>query len=205
MRIYLIIIGIFITCLSTNAQKTFGIKAGLGTSIILIKNNSEINDIDFVENQHFGFVKKFPLKYNCDLLLDLLWSKKGGKLFFHDNYATINLNYISLPIYVNYNIQKFSLGIGLEPSFKIRTVVQGVSANEVQKALFERTFSQNFNTNLFTSQSFIWKNIYLENRVGVGLQPLTKYNCTDENGNTLIHENTGTSIWLQFSLGYFFK
>ena len=102
-------------------------------------------------------------------------------------------------------MNQFRFGFGVDPSVKLYTRVNGLFLDAKQIALFENTFSNNVDISLFTNQTFEWRNFFIENRIGLGLLPLTNNNITDENGQDLLVSKTGKNIWLQLSLGYFFR
>ncbi|MBK8722346.1 MAG: outer membrane beta-barrel protein [Saprospiraceae bacterium] len=203
---YLISIFLILFFLQTSfAQNSIAIKGGIGTSMIYFKNSNRKIDLDFIATQHFGISKKIAINNTFDLLLDLQWSNKGGKLIFENSYSTVNFSYLSLPIYLNYKLNQFRFGFGVDPSVKLYTRVNGLFLDAKQIALFENTFSNNVDISLFTNQTFEWRNFFIENRIGLGLLPLTNNNITDENGQDLLVSKTGKNIWLQLSLGYFFR
>lgn len=108
-RVRKIVIALFLClhCYASFSQFTFGLRGGPQITDLYFNQGNVSN---WRPAYHIGIFGKYAFSEKIALLVDVLYTDKGGK---SKNGATLHLDYISVPIMAQYNIvDKFSVLIG---------------------------------------------------------------------------------------------
>ncbi|MFP4060811.1 MAG: porin family protein [Bacteroidota bacterium] len=119
-RLFLFAILICTGCLLLNAQiGSLGIKGGLNFSYMTIE---DLDDQSMKPGFHAGVFKKFPVSEKFAIQPEVLYSTKGVKAVYDEEFLGVSifegetdfaLNYIDIPLYLVYNLAEdlnFHLG-----------------------------------------------------------------------------------------------
>lgn len=122
MKKFYILLIIFLSCKYSNAQEIkLGVKGGANISNIALESGNLDNKILF----HFGIISKIKLSEKVIIQPEILYSQQGAKFenpINQDFTGDYQLNYINIPIYLNYEINdSFSINIGPQIGFLINS------------------------------------------------------------------------------------
>lgn len=135
VKIILVLI-LYIVCLTTKGQHDFGVKINGGWSKISTEINSSnlTQDYKFMSSYQGGLSYNFHFKNKSIIGAELLFSKIRGKE--HSKSPTTdefgnptsqfiisdidrNISYLSIPIYYSYNYKKLHFNFGIQTSYAI--------------------------------------------------------------------------------------
>lgn len=150
---------------------SFGIKPGLNLSRMNFNKGYPQNDYPYKQKWRTGFtlgaLMDIPLNNKWAIFQEYNFSNIRGDYMPLE--ASINLNYLSIPIFLRYSIiSKFHLISGFQFDLLIsgKQIIDGVTEN-ITKSTEERNVGLNLGI-----QYYISKNIFLEVRVMHGLNSI---------------------------------
>lgn len=137
-------------------QRTIGLKGGLSLSSLSIDN---VTDSDILPGFHGGAWVNIPLSGDISLQPELLYSGKGVEAVYDEEFlgieiaegeTKIRLNYIDIPVYVNYNLSEdfhffigpyvgFLLNANINTSAEILDFLDYTNQDEISKDEFKST------------------------------------------------------------------
>ena len=132
-------------CLQSNAQ-TFGLKAGLNLSNMLIKDNDENSDLNNIPGFHIGAIVDMPFNEFLSFESGLLFTTKGYKFEEEELFklkAETKLYYLDIPLTLK---ASHDLGNGLK-MFGTAGPYVGIGLSGKTKATFEGVIMDDDNIN----------------------------------------------------------
>ncbi|MGC4129574.1 MAG: porin family protein [Bergeyella sp.] len=191
-------LGMAIAASSLTFAQSFGIKGGMNLSTI--SDDTDLNQKSKVGYYAGAFVN-LPLAESFSLQPEVLYNNLGAKFTEDEDSATLNLDYISVPVMFQYNlVPEFYLEAGPEFGFLVNSKVKSDNAlveavgNEIYKK--DNLNSFNFGVGLGAGFNFT-KNVGLSARYVAGFTDFTKEN-SDADDDAKNRNNT-------FQVGLNFK
>ena len=162
---------------SLSFAQTFGVKAGMNASTIT--DDSDLNEKTKI-GYYAGVFMNAPIAESFSIQPEVLYNNLGSKFSDNDNSATLNLDYISVPVMFQYNATPaFYLEAGPEFGFLVNSKVKSDNAiieaagNEIFKK--ENLNGFNFGVGLGAGYYFT-PNVGLTARYVAGFTDFTKDN-----------------------------
>ena len=171
-----------------NAQAKFGAKAGANLANLV----GDIEDNKMLFGFHVGAVAEFAISEDFFIAPELLFSTQGYKLDDDDFDASLNLNYINLPIMAKYQVAD---GFTLEAGPQIGFLMSSKFKVEGESGDAEGLSDIDFGLNLGLGYR-LESGLFFQGRYNIGLS-----NVADEGGDDFKINNSV----IQFSVGYFFN
>lgn len=133
-KIMLILVVFTTTAIVSNAQVKFGVKAGLN-GYTLGGDDVDGEDVKTKIGFNAGGLVNIPISQMFAFQPELIYSGEGGRITDGDDRANFNLNYINIPLLVQFTstsgfYAEAGPQIGFLMSAKIDTKVGGVSSDQ---------------------------------------------------------------------------
>lgn len=197
MRLTLTVISLFATLL-TQAQISFGVKAGGTVSTFKFEKSEEANPAKFGFNA--GVMARIPLSKTFFLQPEFVYTQKGYKFFDGLPYkGTAHTNYVALALLGGaYVIDQLYVVIGPEMGFLVEEKYKLNSGN------FQKRY-RNLDIGLDAGVGFaITPNFHIEGRFQQGFYKVYKVEIVDINGTPTETIYTGKNRLYQLNFMYFF-
>ncbi|MGC9342666.1 MAG: porin family protein [Bacteroidales bacterium] len=137
-------------------ERTFGLKGGLNLASLSIE---DVSDANILPGFHGGAWVNIPLSGDISLQPELLYSGKGVEAVYDEEFlgieiaegeTKIRLNYIDIPVYVNYNLSEdfhffigpyvgFLLNANINTSAEILDFLDYTNQDKISKDEFKST------------------------------------------------------------------
>ena len=185
----------------------FGIKAGINLANMYGDPESSLfnTETDNIAQLHFGGFLVKTISNKLSLKSEILYSVKGAdfkenNLLFGANDAQVRLHYLSVPILLAYDVQKFQIEVGPEIGFKLATSVEG---NNINATTSESLWDQSIDLGVGAGLSFQHNKLNYGLRYTLGLLKLTEeLSFTDVNGVPISSERLFKNKVFQLFIGY---
>lgn len=192
--------------LSAQPSFRYGLRGGLNYCNLDLRSKSSDSEwpSDYRLSYHVGMVSKYSLNDRISISPELLFSSKGYKEENDEISGTISYNYLSLPIFINYNFLKF-LSISAGPEFNY--MVAAISHHKSQKNNFMdfyRTYGNRFDFGFEAGISVNFSDkLSASVRYFHGLSSLLDdMQTTDENGTLVTSQAKLQNRSFQLSFAY---
>ncbi|MCB0644389.1 MAG: PorT family protein [Phaeodactylibacter sp.] len=189
--------------LSAHAQSQFGLKAGFNLARVQYQHA----DFASIPAYHAGLFYRQQLTYHLHAQVDLLYSLKGTQEGLslmsgqHDEPDfKLQLNYLTLPLALQYHLDNFFLEGGAELGWQVQTTVSGDEVDNVE--LTEAVWGKEFDLGLFAGLGYQIGRFQVSGRYNFGIIPLLDGIQTDENGDPVGEAKSGYNRTAQISLAY---
>lgn len=170
-----------------NAQEfKWGAKGGVNISDLYVSESG--SDYKTRTSFHVGLVGEYIISDRFSFQPELLYSSQGGKIYLTDDYATVKLDYINVPLMAKYYaLPNFSLEIGPQVGFLVGDdwSYNGQDFDSLNPDYNTVDFGLNFGLGYEFNNG-----IFLNSRYNLGLTNVDEY---------------AKNAVFQFSVGYFFK
>ncbi len=117
MRKILLVAALAISAVAANAQATFGVKAGANFSSIKASGEGEDDNSDMKVGLNIGALANVPISEMFSFQPEVVFSMEGGKEEEDDIKVTLKLNYINVPLLLQYNASGFIAETGPQIGF----------------------------------------------------------------------------------------
>lgn len=104
---------------AVNAQATFGLKLGANFSNLKYSEDGDSESGDMKVGLNIGGLANIPLSADFSFQPELVFSMEGSKNEFGGIETKINLNYINIPVLLQYNVSGFIAETGPQLGFLI--------------------------------------------------------------------------------------
>ena len=169
-----------------NAQVKFGAKAGANLANLV----GDVEGNKMLFGFHVGAVAEFAVSEDFFVAPELLFSAQGYKVDVDDFDASLNLNYINLPIMAKYQVADgFTLEAGPQIGFLMSSKFKVEDESEDAEGLNDLDFGLNLGLGYRMENG-----LFFQGRYNIGLA-----NVADDDDVKI-----NNSV-IQFSVGYFFN
>lgn len=201
---YLLLVLTFIVVNDLDAQEShFGIKGGWNNTVV---NDipKEWNDLEFdrLNGFHIGIFNEWYMGDHLGFGVEALFSGKGSIIQVVDTAqitteSTVRLNYLTIPVLLQYKIGPLFLQAGPELGFKLNTIVEkdGIGI------LDEDFWDQSFDLSGVAGIGLDIGNLFVSARYGLSFNKLIEVTETDINGNIEREGTYGQNSFWQLSVG----
>jgi hypothetical protein len=117
MRKILLVAALAVSAAAVNAQATFGVKAGANFSSIKSSGEGEDDNSDMKVGLNIGALANVPISEMFSFQPEVVFSMEGGKEEEDDIKVTLKLNYINVPLLLQYNASGFIAETGPQIGF----------------------------------------------------------------------------------------
>lgn len=189
---------------SIQAQTQFGLKAGFN----LARIQDQTYDFAPIAGYHAGMFFRQQVASKLHVQADLLFSLKGAQAGLPDVMSQnldvsdfkVRLNYLTLPLGLQYRLDDFMLEAGVEVGRQLQTTVTGDEVDNVE--LTEAVWGKEFDLGLFAGLGYQAGRFHVSGRYNFGVVPLLEGIQTDENGDPVGATKSGYNRSIQVSLAY---
>ena len=102
-----LVAALVVSAVAANAQATFGVKAGANFSSIKSTAGDESESTDMKVGLNIGGLANIPISDMFSFQPELVFSMEGGKDEEDGEDYKLNLNYINIPLLLQYNASGF--------------------------------------------------------------------------------------------------
>ena len=187
------------------AQSQIGLKAGYNQASI----KDQLYEFAPISAYHFGVFYRQNLFGNFHFQSDLLFSVKGGQegleIVMPSNDEVdfkVQLQYLNLPIAVQYHLESIIFEVGGELGLRLNTVVSGDDIDAPD--LVESIWNKDLDLGAFVGLGYQFGRFHLSGRYNFGLVGMLDFVNTDTDGQVISEGTSGYNRTLQFSLAYAF-